>query len=251
MYALSGPCRTGLASLPTATSAPEDPFMSRSPRLAAAITLVGLLVAGRAHALQFTDWQAVDLVNDVVQGVAGPVSVTMSGGNIDFFVPNSTGFNDPVFCPPLAIADLIEFHGLPTAPSYTIEFDRPVHNPVLLVRSLASTLTFPGQSITRLCGQSTFTVSGNQVMGSCEGGGPPPVDTDANGTIRVNGWVSTVTFTATFAGNCGSVDGIHIQIGADPLNAPASAPAGLWALAAATLLLGAIALVRARMPRSA
>lgn len=173
-----------------------------------------------AHAT-FTSWTSVDLSGNVAQGSMGPVTVTVSGGDLSFFQQASTGFNDPTFCPPLPTADLLELIATPTGHTYTITFSKPVHNPILHVRSLASTLTFSGETLIKLCGQQGFSASGNQVSGiNCMGGGAPPVDSDYNGTVRVHAWVNQLTFTAVFDASrpdCvgASVDGFHLQIGAE------------------------------------
>ena len=228
--------------------------MSRSPTLISGLSLLALLWAPAVHALTFTDWTAVDLSGNVAQGSMGPIAVTLSGGDLTFAITDgsSTAYNDPTFCPSLATADYLEFRGTPLAPTYTISFGRVVHNPVLHIGSLGSTLTFSGVTLTKLCGQASLTVTGNQVTGpDCIGGGPPPIDSDHNGTIRVNGWVSSLTFTAAFdpgAPFCSgaSQDGISMQIGTDTVEAPALSPRGTLVLLLLIGLLGSVILARSR-----
>jgi hypothetical protein len=197
-------------------------------RLVLAAILVAPLAlhaqARPAIASDFTDWGTIDLSANIAQGTIGPVGVTMSGGDLTFGIidGSSTAFNSPAFCPPLPSSDLVELIGTSPALSYTITFDRPLQDPILHVRSLASTLVFTGVTLTKLCGQSTLLVSGNQISGDCVGGGAPPAESDANGTVKVNGTVSSLSFTAFWAG-CAPFtrDGIHLQIGTNDAVVPA------------------------------
>lgn len=228
--------------------------MSRSLPLVSGLSLLALLWAPAVHALTFTDWTSVDLNGNVAQGSMGPIAVTLSGGDLVFAITDgsSTAYDDPTYCPPLATADYLEFRGTPLAPTYTVSFGRLVHNPVLHIGSLGSTLTFSGVTLTKLCGQASLAVTGNQVIGpDCIGGGPPPIDSDHNGTIRVNGWVSSLTFTAAFdpgAPGCSSAseDGISIQIGADTVETPALSRWGSLVLLLMMGLLGSVVLARSR-----
>lgn len=166
----------------------------------------------------FTDWTSVDVGSDVAHGVLGSINVTMTGPNLVYgVVDNSfTGFDYPFHCPPLANSDLVEFIGSSPALTYTVSFSSPLQDPVLHISSLASTLEFPGVTLTRLCGQPELTVSGNQITGVCRDDRTP---NDASGTVMINGWISSFTFTAFLpssrCGNLATIDGIDIQIGAD------------------------------------
>lgn len=226
--------------------------MGRIPRVLATLLLATSLVASTARAETFVSWTSVDLNANNATGTMGSVGVTFSGTDLNFFQSNSTAFNGSAFCPQLGSTDLVEFTAT-TGPgsNYTIQFSRAVHNPILHLRSVGSRLTFTGSSITPLCGQAGFTVSGNQVIAAdCFGGGPPPIDSDNNGTIRVDGWVTSVTFNAVFdqtkpgCSGAGSIDGIDIQIGADAVGVPAASPSSRIVLALLTLALGAWSLRR-------
>ena len=64
---------------------------------------IGLFITVNSHVraagLTFTDWTNVDTSNEVAEGTFGPVTVTLSGGDLGFFYTNGgfTGFNYPFF----------------------------------------------------------------------------------------------------------------------------------------------------------
>jgi hypothetical protein len=172
--------------------------------------------------LVFTDWTNVNTTTDVAVGTLGPVSVTVSGGVIDFGVTDGsfTGFNYPYFTPPLAMTDVVEFKAAnpPATYTYTVSFSGPITNPVLQIGSLASILTF-STAVTRLSGQADFVVAGNTVTGAYHE--HPANPTDSNGTVELLGTLSSFTFTAqgiqVFSQGG---DGIDLQIGADVAAVP-------------------------------
>lgn len=177
------------------------------------LVVAALLVATNAHAATFVDWTSIDTSGDIALGTACNVNVSLTGFDISTGSTTGTfqGFNNAYFCPPLANSDFVEFRGTSPANSYVLTFSPPVTNPTLHILSLASTLTFSGVTLTALCGQNGFTVEGNTVTGLCLDGQTP---NDANGTVQINGTVSSVTFTAFFAGCLGfTIDGINIQVG--------------------------------------
>jgi hypothetical protein len=119
----------------------------------------------------------------------------------------STVFNRPEFTPPLASSDSIHFRGA-TGHTYTLQFGSTKTDPVLHLGSLASTLHFPpGTAISRLSGDTEFSVAGSDVTGALDD--TPPGD-DANGTVRLSGSFSSIPFSTDFAGT----DGIYLQVGA-------------------------------------
>ncbi|MFN0149635.1 MAG: hypothetical protein ACKVU1_02860 [bacterium] len=184
--------------------------------LALLIVLSSVSLSSRsAHAVTFIDWTDVDLANDIAQGTLGNVAVTMSGGDLVFAITGGSfqGFDNALFCPPLAAADVVEFIGTSPALFYTITFGSPILDPVIHIRSLASELTFADVKLTRLCGDGGFVVESNVVRGVCLDGVDP---NDANGTIQIEGLLSTLSFSA-YWGGCGSftIDGIDLQIGVD------------------------------------
>ncbi len=161
----------------------------------------------------FTDWTAFNSSQAV--GVLNGSTVTLSSSAQDPFLGSvvdgtSTIFNDAaLFRPALPRSDIMFIRANPAGVTYTINFGQPVTNPVLHLQSLAATLTFAGVSPVKVSGQSTFTVSGNQVIGSFLGP-PPSPNNDANGTVRLPGTFTSVSFTAQWASG---VDGIGLQIG--------------------------------------
>jgi len=171
------------------------------------------LLSTNAGAIDFVDWVVVDTNNDSAQGQVCTIDVTLSGQDITYGVTDGSSpyFNHGVFCPPLLSSDVVELIGTSPAYSYTVTFSAPVTDPILHFASLASTLVFSGVTLTKLCGQASFVVSGSQVSGDCVDG---PTPNDANGTVQVNGVVSSLSFTAYWAGCAGFTrDGVGIQIG--------------------------------------
>lgn len=185
--------------------------MSASIRTAVLVAFAGLVVSAPGASGQsahvFTDWTSVS--GGVAEGTLSGRSVSLSGSDVSSppastLDGSSTVFNRPEFSPPLPASDAIQFIGSPGG-SYTLRFGAPVTDPVLHLGSLASTLEFPaGTQITRLSGDSQFSVSGSTVSGAVE----EPTD-DANGSVRLSGTFTSIAFTATFQGS----DGIYLQAG--------------------------------------
>jgi hypothetical protein len=158
----------------------------------------------------FADWTSVSA--NVATGTLRGTSVLLSGTDISdppgsVIDGSQTVFNRPEFTPSLPTSDAIHFVGK-TGHAYTLQFGTQVTDPILHIGSLASTLHFPTDiQITRLSGDAQFSVSGSDVVGNFEG----PTD-DGNGTVRLSGTFTSITFTTTFAGT----DGIFLQVGAPP-----------------------------------
>lgn len=205
----------------------------------AAATCFAALQFSAAHAaIIFTDWTSIDTTTDTAAGTLGPIGVTLAGGNIlsGDTSGSSTVFNHSFFTPALATSDVVEILGPNPALTFTylVNFSSPVTNPRMHISSLASTLTF-SSGVTKLSGQSDFSVAGNTVTGVLHDTGTDV--TDSNGTIELGGTFSSFTFTAqatqTFL-NTG--DGIEVQIGADIAAVPL--PGSGWLLLAGLGLLG-------------
>jgi hypothetical protein len=138
---------------------------------------------------------------------------------------SSTRFDDPLFNPPLSFSDDVEILGTTSPSTYTIAFGTPVTNPRLHLGSLASTLEFPGITLTKLSGEDSFVVVGSTVTGVVDDSPPRPNAHDSNGTIQLNGTFSSITFTAMhLTGVSGIGDGIHTQLGADEANLTSPVP---------------------------
>lgn len=198
-----------------------------------------------ADLVQFTDWTSANLVANTASGNLGGATVTLSGGDLvaAFLSQEITGFNSVLYTPPLATSDAIEFVGASAAPTYVITFNRVVRNPVIHLRSFASTLDFGGPSVVKLSGESTLTVSGSTVSGVTDDN---PTGHDSNGTIQLPGLFTSLTFTASYA----STDGIDMQIGGAVPAVPGLSPALLSVLVTALGILGTIS-VRSAQGRSA
>ena len=186
---------------------------------AAVLLFVSSFFPARADAaLLFTDFTGVDLANNTAAGNIGGLPVSLTGTDLTFAVTDgsSTSFNQAFFTPPLTAADAVEFVGMTSTSAYTLTFGTPVQNPRLHLRSLGSALTFGGGvTLTKLGGEPTFVVAGNSVTGVVSG------SDDANGTVQLNGTVSSVAFTATALPGAGNnVDGVLLQIGADVIPEP-------------------------------
>jgi len=177
--------------------------------------MVVSLLGNPVQAIDFTDWVTIDAGNDIASGTVCTIDVTMSGLDIASGVTDGsfTSFNNASFCPALSSSDMVEIVGTSPAYSYTVTFSAPVTDPILHISSLASTLVFTGVTLTKLCGQNAFVVAGSQVSGICLDGSTP---NDANGTVKVNGSVSSISFTAYWEGCSGFTrDGIAIQVGVE------------------------------------
>jgi Matrixin len=163
-----------------------------------------------------TDWTSIDLVNEIATGNLNGSTVTFSGTDINFGISNGTSpfFNYPgVFTPSIANTDSVQFVSGSSSPhNYTLSFSNPVTNPTLHLHSLASVLTFSSPSLftlVRLSGDATFAVSGNTVVGSLIPN--PPVNSDSNGSVLIQGTFSQISFTSLVLPGA-STDGINFQL---------------------------------------
>jgi hypothetical protein len=187
-----------------------------------------LSFAGGAQGQIFTDWTTVDTTNRFASGTLGSTSATFtwdSAGTVNAFWPSLDypgGFPHPPFTPALTTSDALEFQGYLSAPHYTISFGVPVLNPILQLKSLASTLDFGSATLTEISSDGLWTVDAHRVVGA-DG------TSDTAGTIQFLGAYSSLSFTASYSG---AYDGIDLQVGATAV--PESA--------ASATLLGAAAL---------
>ena len=111
-----------------------------------------------------------------------------------------TFFPGPDFSPALARTDMIQIGASSPAASYTLTFGSPVTDPVVEIGSLGSRLDFPsGTQITKISGQSDFTVSGSSIIGAPSSTLGPDGVSDSNGTVQLTGTFASISFTA-FAG---------------------------------------------------
>ncbi len=202
--------------------------------LGLALVAASALITATAHAatLGFADWTTVDGSPAVATGTLNGSPISISGTHV-FPPPVSvidghwTFFSGPDFSPPLAQTDVIQIGASSPAESYTLTFGSPVTDPVIDIGSLGSRLDFPGGTeITKLAGQSGFTVSGSSISGAPTSTLGPDEINDSNGTVQLVGTFTSIPFTALFT--TGSEDGVILQVGAAPPQPapPTTTPSG-------------------------
>ena len=208
-------------------------------KLGVAALLAGFLaVAGMcfstpmasADTPQFADWTAISGTT-VATGTLLGASISLSGSHV-FPTPTSVldgswpFFDGPDFTPPLPKTDVIQIGGLP-GDAYTLQFGSPVTDPVLEIGSIADKMVFPsGTQVTKLSGQSTFTVAGNVITGTANPALGPDSVNDSNGTVQLTGTFTSIPFTVDPNYVLGSEDGILMQVGATSPPAPPPPPPG-------------------------
>jgi len=149
--------------------------------------------------------------------IAGPVSAL--GSQFDGGYPF---WNREFYVPRLVASDAVGIVGS-NGNAYTLTFGAPVQDPILHLGSLASTLAFPaGTVITKVSGQDTLTVTGSSVSGVARNLDETD-STDSNGTVRIQGLIGSISFSATPTFNGGTTnDGIYLQVGT-AITAPGTA----------------------------
>ena len=164
---------------------------------------------------EFTDWTATGGTAATGTLLGGPVS--LSGWQLsalpDSYLNGTLRiWSAPYFTPSLPAADAVEFRAEAGTPhTYTLSLGTARTNPVLDLGSLGSTLEFPaGTSITRLSGTAGFDVSGSIVIGAGDASVDPYGLNDSNGSVRLDGTFSSISFTATTAY---ALEGVYIQAG--------------------------------------
>jgi hypothetical protein len=185
------------------------------------VAVLGLALCAPAAAAaaaqpEFADWTAV--AGNTATGTLLGQSISLSGTHV-WPTPVSvldgswTFFDGPDFTPALPDTDVIQISGSAPAFSYTLAFGAPVTNPVLEIGSLGSRLDFPaGTQITRVSGDSGFSVSGSSVIGTPSDALGVDQINDSNGTVELTGTFSSISFTAAYP--ISIEDGILIQVGA-------------------------------------
>ncbi|WP_405475276.1 hypothetical protein [Streptomyces sp. NBC_00009] len=163
-------------------------------------------------ALDFVHWTSAG--PDRAVGTLHGHQVTLSGpmGTAFDFHDASPAFARPEFTPRLAATGLLEIRG-GADHAFTLDFGTVLHDPVFHLGSLRSVLTVtspPGTAVARLSGDAHFRVTANTVSGPDDTPGPD----DSNGSVRLAGAFTTVTFTLvpTFVGGS-IVDGVLFQVG--------------------------------------
>ena len=181
-----------------------------------ALILIGCVCASSgpsfASTILFTDWQSVDVGNDIATGVLGSVPVTFSGTEISSAVldESSTLFDEIYYSPALTTSDYVEFRSnFFSRYNYNISFGSSVTDPLIHLNNSASTLDFTGISLVKISGESTFIVSGSSVTGALF-----PSGVTTSGTIQLLGTFNSIDFTATTLLGGPSSETIRLQIGA-------------------------------------
>jgi hypothetical protein len=174
----------------------------------------------------FTDWMSAG--EDTASGMLGAAAVNIyssTSGAFDGTVTDESSdyFNNENFQPQLATSDLLALKVTPSGTIYSITFSRPVLDPVIHLLSFDSTASFDAPFIQKLSGDSTLTVTGNQVFGVTIGP-PPAIYNDSNGTITIPGLYSSLSFTLKYNVSTQG-DGIYAQIGGTPCADFAQQPA--------------------------
>lgn len=201
------------------------------------VCMLTLVVNGAFAATVFTDWISADTTTEVAQGMLGTTGVTLTGTDISSANTDETSlaFSSPQFTPSLVMTDHVEIVSYAVLPvsTYEIVFSQSISNPLLHIGSLASVLTFSGVNPERISGDSNFLVSTNTVTGLIG-------VNDSNGTIRLPGVFSSITFSANFVGFVpGSADGILFQVGMEAPIPSIPEPSNLVLFAAGALILTA------------
>jgi hypothetical protein len=167
-----------------------------------------------ARAVDFTDWTSIDSSAHEAYGVLDGIAVTLSGTGVTGSVTNGlfTGFSNPaLFSPPLPSSDVVYIQGTrPSGQTYTVMFAAPVRDPIIHLKSLASTVTFSTEALAKRSGDAVFVVAGNTVVGSYN---DSPVGYDANGSLQLNGSFTNISFTVVSLPAFTPPDGIYFQIG--------------------------------------
>jgi hypothetical protein len=200
----------------------------RTHRTLGAVVTVAALVCALAVAtatasadngFAFTDWtsNAGGVTGGTLLGrnvvLSGPVRLPSDGTVLD---DSYIGFGTPNFTPILADSDTGYLVAAgPPGDTYTLTFSSPVTDPVFDFASVGSILTFPaGSELTRISGDAGLTVSGNVVTGQTTPFGANG-DNDSNGTVRLQGTVSSLTLQAVSnLPNPSQPDGVYVQVGA-------------------------------------
>ncbi len=196
-----------------------------------------LVLASPARSQIFADW--VSSNGTTVTGIIGGTSITFTrdangafdgGINLNGEAAFANALYSPAtpFSPSLSSSDAIPFVGKKSpnpVPNYTITFGASVIDPILLIASNASTLTFnatPNFISGTTNATAEFIVSGNQIIGTDYDG----TYTDANGTVKFIGTFTSISFSAVYFGPARTgLDGISLQVGVAAIPEPSTSAA--------------------------
>lgn len=181
-------------------------------------TSAPLTVASEPSAADFTHWHAADL--DGAVGSLHDSTVTLTGpmGTAFYLHDDYPNFSSERFTPRLAATGMVEIKG-GVGNTFLLTFGTPIKDPYVLIGSLSSVLTFPAGTVaTKLSGGPAFTASGNVVrmagtdIAAAQSDVPLGL-TDANGTVRLEGTFSALSFSLVPVSADVPQDGVFLQIG--------------------------------------
>ncbi|MGW7463830.1 hypothetical protein ACWGJT_03780 [Streptomyces xantholiticus] len=158
----------------------------------------------------FAAWE--DIGTERASGTLHGAQVTVEGPGTGGTTDGTfTLFAAPHFSPPLPASDVVSLTSL-AGSSFRLRFGAPVRDVLLHLASVASSITFPpGTPVVRVSGTPTFSLSGTTVTGVVAG------SLDSGGTLRINGTVTELEFTADPVFSDGTIpDGFYLQVGALP-----------------------------------
>jgi hypothetical protein len=164
-------------------------------------------------AADFVHWTAATQDGATGTFLGAPVTLAGPMGTAFYLHDDYPNFNYPVFTPQLAHTGMVELVGA-QGHAFRLTFQRPVQDPVIMLGSLSSTLTLPpGTLVNKISGDPDLVVAGNAITGQFAAGQPGGL-TDSNGTVRLSGIFSELSFALTSnLGGGNTHDGVFFQIG--------------------------------------
>lgn len=166
----------------------------------------------------FAHWTTADRNGATGTWAGGGVRLAGPMGTAFFLHDDYPNFSGPAFTPALASTGMVEISG-GAGHSFQLTFDEPITDPVLLIGSLGSLMTFPPDTeIDIVSDDGGLTVRGNVLDGTPRNSpstpGSSPGLTDSNGTVRLNGIFSEITFTVEpRPSDPFTADGVFFQVG--------------------------------------
>lgn len=182
-------------------------------------SIPGAMAIGKPSRIQFVHWTSANTDGALGTLHGGPVTLSGPMGTAFYLHDDYPHFARATFTPTRAATGMVEVVG-GLGHSFTLSFGAVLQDPIFHLGSLASVLTFPpGTAVTRLSGDSGFVVAGNVVAGNPATPIHEPDGTlgpsDSNGSVRLTGAFSTITFTLVPNFADGRIaDGVFLQVGA-------------------------------------
>jgi hypothetical protein len=169
-------------------------------------------------AKDFTHWATAG--GEIATGRLNDMDVTLSGplGSAFYLHDDYPNFNQSQFTPQLPATGMVEIVGA-VGHAFHVDLSEPLEDPVLLLGSLASVMTFPpGTVINKVSGDPGLSVRDNTVVGLGAAAHGPLATTDSNGSVRLAGVFSRLSFTLEPAPDPAMPlsdvhDGVFLQVG--------------------------------------